>query len=472
MPSNIAIGSPFSASISGMQTRIPTSSLDNRPYYVALRNVGAETVYVGGKSTINFSTIGNSILESSSSSVYGPYFPNAMPWLGSQNPSSVVGTFIPVVSERSGNPTALRNGEPQFVLCSSALSGVYVTPNINGNTWPTELGKNAGPGGAAFLTVNHFSSSAANTNAKFYIVGNNEDTTSPLQLDFGNNGTYGPFRPENRPNIYVTTGPFQISALSYHWTLITDGHDSDLVNDYTHDAPSILGLNLSGSYRFEEAVNSTFVFDYSESNNIMFYEACNTVENGIDGRGLELDGLFGYVYSPSFNWLSINNNDYSISMWVYPTTYDDTGGNPDVNQFLFANKSILNQIGTVIRMDGDNDPGSDGGIVRFQMKHSTAIAGAEIVSTKKLPLNEWSHIVAVRDTSSGCYLYINGELDGQNSYTQTSVLSNELNVSFGGRKPSVIVRNPFEGRMDEVLLINQALSQEDVLTIYNSRKTV
>jgi len=81
-----------------------------------------------------------------------------------------------------------------------------------------------------------------------------------------------------------------------------------------------------------------------------------------------------------------------------------------------------------------------------------------------LDTGEWYHVVGIFDGSNGGKVYLNGELDGQD--TGTITLTTGYSRSEIGQHNWGIER--FDGLMDQLLIFNRAISEAEVLQLYNS----
>jgi len=155
-------------------------------------------------------------------------------------------------------------------------------------------------------------------------------------------------------------------------------------------------------------------------------------------KELELDGVVIVKGSES---LAIAES-LTVEMWVYPNSVGDY-------------RNVLGQI----------DP-----LTYFMSIHqakpsvwfaASGAGGKTWLSTEnEIPLEEWSHIAAVRDFDAGeIRLYINGKVDA------VHVVEGELEVNLVG---DIWIGNrldggwPYGGMLDEFALYNRALSDEEI----------
>lgn len=130
----------------------------------------------------------------------------------------------------------------------------------------------------------------------------------------------------------------------------------------------------------------------------------------------------------------------TISAWVYMTGYST------------ALSGIVNYgAGGYWLSVGSN------GIPYLYITSNTAVNAVSVI-----PLNQWRHIVATYDGSTG-KIYINGSLN--NSQTWTGAISSyALNCFIGSNK--AVAGRYFQGSLDDVRIYNRALSSSEVQSLF------
>ena len=94
---------------------------------------------------------------------------------------------------------------------------------------------------------------------------------------------------------------------------------------------------------------------------------------------------------------------------------------------------------------------------------STGGAFNQITSTGTTALNQWSHVVFVRDSSTQ-KIYLNGQLSGSLSNTTTTSTSSEPFL-IGDTNDNA--SEFFTGSIDQVRIFNRALDSGEVTQLYN-----
>jgi hypothetical protein len=148
---------------------------------------------------------------------------------------------------------------------------------------------------------------------------------------------------------------------------------------------------------------------------------------------------------------------YTISMWIYPRAYTASAGfavsrgSGTIRQVFAFHTTTDGRIFFSARSEGSED------------NVITPVADA-------IPLNEWSHIVAVaysRDGSRGRSIYINGKLSADDSrlveqtYLQEAVFNLGRDLAASGRR--------LDGIIDEVGFWRRALSDDEIKRLHDEQ---
>jgi hypothetical protein len=154
-----------------------------------------------------------------------------------------------------------------------------------------------------------------------------------------------------------------------------------------------------------------------------------------------LDGVNDYVELPTMNI----GNAFTLETWIFPTSTSSS-------QNLIANPSPTSSTFGILYYYGSSSP-----YVSFYQNGSTRVSsGAGTV-----PMNAWSHIALTHDGNC-TRIYVNGLLSAySSSYSMT--FNNAINL---GRRTSS--NTHFKGWLDETTLYNRALTDAEILAIYNA----
>jgi len=163
------------------------------------------------------------------------------------------------------------------------------------------------------------------------------------------------------------------------------------------------------------------------------------------GRGFYYDGG-DYINLGNYTAYKISK-DTTITMYIYPKSFN-IRRNPFYKTYGGEGAITLETNGTLNYFYGT--AGSDS--VPYQGFNSVMA----------LELNKWTMITVVRDlTNRKLYWYFNGELTASADAAYTSCATSNYNLYLGTG-----YTNRFYGNIDEFLLHNVALSQTEVLAIY------
>ena len=173
---------------------------------------------------------------------------------------------------------------------------------------------------------------------------------------------------------------------------------------------------------------------------------------GISGSAVEMAGKVGKADFIEVAHSDEVDMDEAITMmaWVYPNALP-AGGQENKFTIFFKNTYYL-QI----------EPG-DGKLAYYF--YDTNNPGYHI-SDGKVKAKEWSHVALVWDGSQARF-YINGETDGKVIAQKGPGRSMpNRSLKFGGENNGCCPRF-FQGRVDELMLANYALSEPDIQKIIN-----
>ncbi|MDD3927621.1 MAG: LamG domain-containing protein [bacterium] len=162
--------------------------------------------------------------------------------------------------------------------------------------------------------------------------------------------------------------------------------------------------------------------------------------DGRIGHALKFDGDNDYVDCGNGENLQITD-EVTLEAWVKPTGSHKNNAGSIVSK---AYSNYVLQISTV--------SGSD--------KALCFIGGSSsyLYSTSTIPLNTWTHIVAVGKSGEYIRLYINGQLNAQKTSGVASMSNTSDNILIGKRFGGYYLN----GVVDEVKVYNRALSSEEI----------
>ena len=176
--------------------------------------------------------------------------------------------------------------------------------------------------------------------------------------------------------------------------------------------------------------------------------------NGIRGQALNFA-----QGSSRADWLPSGGpnytNTFSFSVWFKPDTI--TRDYPEW-MYLVGGSSLYTN--ATLRLG----VGSNNRQINF-MSGGAAVANYGFWSTNMnvIRTNAWNHIVVTAQHGAGASLYFNGQLLATDT-TNPDYWFDQNNFFFGNYLSSMY---PFAGQMDQIRLYNRALTQAEVLGLYN-----
>ena len=173
-----------------------------------------------------------------------------------------------------------------------------------------------------------------------------------------------------------------------------------------------------------------------------------TQVSGHIGQALNFDGSNDYVNST----YKTNGGSYSIACWVYR----DTRTTQDA--IYTETDTTTNSYGAYMVMRVDLD--------EVLVGHFKNAAGFDSQSVS-IPLAEWFHIVFVRINNVSHEVFINGASVGSVScadITNTSTFTGKLGGNPDYNQPAL---RPLDGKIDQFRIYDYALSESEILAIYN-----
>jgi len=169
----------------------------------------------------------------------------------------------------------------------------------------------------------------------------------------------------------------------------------------------------------------------------------------VDGKlnqGLEFDGNNDYVEIEDSG--NLEPEKITISMWVYPKTWIHT-----TNVALITKRSSSeNGFMFFQHNDGNLKVDFGGSVTRWDTGYLP-------------PTNQWTHLIYTYDGTNGT-LYVNGDYQSSTLLGDGSNIVSIGNLTIGS--DGVATSYNFNGLIDEVAIHNRALSEWEVLQLYNS----
>ncbi|NOZ90824.1 MAG: hypothetical protein GXO60_06035 [Epsilonproteobacteria bacterium] len=221
---------------------------------------------------------------------------------------------------------------------------------------------------------------------------------------------------------------------------------------------TVSSFALKAEYRFETCSGEPTTKNYQGTglDGNLSGDAKVTLNDGQIKNALTFDGNGAMSVEHDSNLDLVEN--LTISFWVNP--------------------SQIKRQALISRGDGSGDDRKYGSNAeyslvlwedgKFKYKHNGV---ADTFSNSTIALNQWTHIVLVRDNSAkSIKIYVNGVLDANSSYTLDPVSSSSEKLLIGTGEYYSDTMNNFKGKLDEIKIYNLALSQNDISNMYNTEK--
>jgi len=178
------------------------------------------------------------------------------------------------------------------------------------------------------------------------------------------------------------------------------------------------------------------------------------ISNSVGGTAIEESNIPGTTFI----------NSYSIAGWFYPNIYSlaviqKRGGNDFIvgvtitNSIVYSPSCQYNNIANKLA---------------YMFGKGQASCRKWLFSNNQLELNKWYHFVAVYDKNAGIgKLYLNGVLQQEDSSDSLTLAPTSKLAIGGAPSDSVTGWKYFDGKIDEAMIFNKALTENEVKAIYN-----
>jgi hypothetical protein len=181
--------------------------------------------------------------------------------------------------------------------------------------------------------------------------------------------------------------------------------------------------------------------------------------NGAIGKynsSIDFDGTDDLISMASAPTVS-STGDITYSIWVYPESYTNGAGNNASGTFFIDRTSNTTPIFTLKAV-------SDAYCLQKRYDDNSGL-GCGATSSSTIQLNEWTHVVMVRDSGSNFHLYVNGVLSGSGADTGGALTYPIPRI---GINTNLSAATAFNGKVDEFKFFNYALTSTQIKTEYNS----
>jgi hypothetical protein len=222
-----------------------------------------------------------------------------------------------------------------------------------------------------------------------------------------------------------------------------------------------------------------YPFDSNATANDYSVLQCNGLASGTTllspghiGQAISFTSNASYFQSQCFPRMRGNDQSFSFSLWVNPTSLTGGGSLVHISSISSGNGTCYDPLVLT----------STGALV-VQWMNSTA-GSVFGVQGPVIPANTWTHIAAVYSVTNGARLFINGQFSISSTNTAGLGLQDTYNVLYitlgnnspGGSMPTSscqtgtipISWGPFPGAIDDFRLYNRELDSQEICVLANS----
>ncbi len=202
--------------------------------------------------------------------------------------------------------------------------------------------------------------------------------------------------------------------------------------------------------------------------NVLGGPTLTTDRNGNSNTSYDFDfstvsfgGQTDEIYIP-FNSI-LNSTSISVSVWVYPRSYD-WSGNPGGSTIIVRYEyGYSNPNGQTWGM-GFNQSSLSAFILEGASNNSQN--SATVSHNNPLSLNTWHHIVFTYNEAT-LDLYLNGVLVNSVNASLPLNTAGNSGISIGESNQANGYWYPTDGKIDDIAIYNRALTQEEITALYN-----
>jgi glycerophosphoryl diester phosphodiesterase len=212
--------------------------------------------------------------------------------------------------------------------------------------------------------------------------------------------------------------------------------------------------NTIAYYSLDDVKSDSVITDYTTNANNGTLRNGAFLSEGLLGNSLQFDGVNDYVIIPSSTSLDIGGSEVSVSLWT---------------KLFYLPAELPGSFGPLFDSDADQyviyaDKGNKE--LRFKVTTSASAERPGIPETD-LVTGQWIHIVGVYD-GANAKVYLNGVLKDTHPLTGTVKTGQ---ISFLGRSGNTNA-SYFKGSMDNIHVFNKALTQQQILELYQNIKNL
>ena len=218
----------------------------------------------------------------------------------------------------------------------------------------------------------------------------------------------------------------------YGWELPNYKASEDYIVNAANMTNNVLLFHLNNDSAYGE--NDTHVYDFSGNGNNGTVTDATFNSTGKLRGAFDFDGSGDYIKIDQSSTTDLVNN-FTIAMWINPK----------------------NQAGRII--DNNNRYGL---YYDATWKRVSSVGNGVFRATSSsnsVPLNTWTQVVIIYDSTDGHKIYVNGASDGTDSYNFDITNHGDLYIA-------KYATSYFKGLIDEIAIYNRTLSATEIEDIY------
>ena len=201
---------------------------------------------------------------------------------------------------------------------------------------------------------------------------------------------------------------------------------------------------LVGYWKFDDSNGTGAVDSSGNSNTATLVNGPTWTTGRIDGA-LSFDGVDDAVEIPTANW---NVNNGTVSLWAYTESFP-------ASQYLFGHTTQPAWANRIQLYTDDIEGYLDLGLGDSHSKHT---------NIQDLDTHTWYHITLTWD-GTNYVVYVDGAAKATGTYAGLSTLETYADIGNNGNGSDKT--EAFNGIIDEVRAYNQALTADEVLSLFN-----
>ncbi|MBI5803919.1 LamG domain-containing protein [Candidatus Pacearchaeota archaeon] len=197
--------------------------------------------------------------------------------------------------------------------------------------------------------------------------------------------------------------------------------------------------------------------DTLDDNDGTLLEETTNIPDGIVGEAFSFDGVDDYIQVPDADNLDVDS--ITIEGWIKPDRVGE-------DFYRIVSKDItgmdIETFDMFLGIDGNLQC-----IFRFVGNYT----GFSVISSQQIPSQVWSHVACTYDELTGnLRYYFNGYLNqiDNPSEIEGPLIKSEEDLFIGADNTNQGNKNYFDGIIDELSIYNRALTDEEILSIYEA----